>query len=159
MYQGTAQTHPFNPYTIPNSNSILTWQTTNVKLNYSGKISFGGGSGDARWFNKPAMELLPDSAKFHFRGCDRVDLDWSGASCNFEKTVSCLRVRESDGTTGVPNVTFDWQIHGSPPDQWVPGQTGPSGNLLHLYDGYNNSKTRYRAFWNGRGPAPRPEAG
>jgi hypothetical protein len=82
QYQGTAEAKV--GVNIPNANTKLTWQTTNVTLQYSGQISYGGGSGDSRWFNKPSMELLPGTYKFHFRGGERRDLTWSGCTYTYD---------------------------------------------------------------------------
>ena len=144
-YQGTEEAK-LN-VVVPDAPTLLTWQTTNVKLNYSGSISFGGPVGDSRWFIKPSMELMPGTAKFHFRGNGGADpggvaeFTWTG--CSFEKTVARLRVVESNGTAGVPGVTFVWQIHGTGVDLPVPGSTNAAGVLLHVMDGYNNAPTRY----------------
>jgi hypothetical protein len=143
--------------TIPDADTLLTWQTTSVTLHYSGPIAYGG-SGDSRFFDKPSMELLPGTYRFNFRnGGVYADLTWSG--CTFEKTVAALKVVQSDGLTGQPDVSFVWQIHNSPPDQPVPGVTDANGVLLHFMDGYNNSPTRYVPTFEGvTGPRrdPRP---
>jgi hypothetical protein len=153
QYKGTADQKL--SVAVPNADSMITWQTTKVTLNYSGAISYGGPTGDSAWFTKPSMELLPGTYMFDFRGGDRVALTISG--CTFEKTVVALKVVESDGVTGVPGVTFVWQIHGFPPDQAVPGATNSSGVLLHVMDGYNNSPTRYLpTYMGGVGPRMDP---
>jgi hypothetical protein len=66
---------------IPNSDHELSWKTTLVNLAWPGQISYGGSTGDFRWFNKPAMELMPGTVKFHFRGGPTLDLIFT--SCSF----------------------------------------------------------------------------
>jgi hypothetical protein len=85
--------------TIPNADFLLKWQTTNVTLGYSGDISYGGGTGDSTYFNKPSMELLPGTYKFNFRPDNRVDLTLSG--CSFNKSYVALKVLDENGN-GVP---------------------------------------------------------
>jgi len=143
-YQGTAEVKP--SVVIPDADTKLTWQTTKVTLNYSAELAYGGGSGDSAFFTKPSMELMPGTVWFNFRGGagghpGRTQLTLP--ACTFEKTVAKLIVNQSNGTTGVPDVSFVWQIVGSPPDQAVPNQTDANGVALHFFDGYNNSQTRY----------------
>jgi hypothetical protein len=64
---------------IPTSDTTLTWKATKLTLDYDGSISYGGPSGDARWFNKPSMYLMPGGTyTFHFRGASRTDIKISG---------------------------------------------------------------------------------
>jgi hypothetical protein len=85
--------------TIPDSDTLLTWQTTNVTLDYPGQISYGGGTGDSAFFNKPSMDLLPGTHKFNFRPDNRVDLTFSG--CSFNKSYVALKLLDENGN-GVP---------------------------------------------------------
>jgi hypothetical protein len=80
QYQGTAD--EIMNHKFPDDGTTLTWQTTNLMLNYSGQISYGGSSGDSRWFSKPSMELLPGTYKFHFRGLGRADVSIGGCTLN-----------------------------------------------------------------------------
>lgn len=75
---------------VPDSDSTLTWQTTNVTIDYPGSVSYGGPVGDSTWFKQtsaPAsVELLPGTYTFHFRDIGAVpgatiDLTFSG--CGF----------------------------------------------------------------------------
>jgi hypothetical protein len=83
QYQGTAEAK-LN-VTFPDQSSLV-WQTTKLTLNYPYAISYGGATGDSRWFTKPSMELLPGTYKFHFRdGGGQHDLTiaavrWVGTS-------------------------------------------------------------------------------
>ncbi len=72
QYQGTAQAKESKD--VPDADTTFTWKTATVTLYYSKNISYGGGSGDARWFNKPTMNLLAGDYKFHFRSGPRVNL-------------------------------------------------------------------------------------
>jgi hypothetical protein len=82
---------------FPTDGATLTWQTTNVTLHYSGAISFGGGTGDSRWFNKPSMELMPGGTyTFHFRGGERADLTIESV-CDMEKYCAVVKMRNSLG--------------------------------------------------------------
>jgi hypothetical protein len=94
QYQGTSEQKISQ--TIPDGGATFTWQTTKVTLHYSGQISYGGGSGDSRWFNKPSMELLPGTYKFHFRGGAREDLTFSG--CDYDKWVVVVKLLDSGGS-------------------------------------------------------------
>ncbi|MBE0642596.1 MAG: T9SS type A sorting domain-containing protein [Bacteroidetes bacterium] len=82
QYQGTAQQYPQNPVTI-SGNQTLTWKTTAVTLWHTNSISFGGPTGDSRWFNKPTMELLAGTYTFHFRTGNRKVLTFSGCSFSY----------------------------------------------------------------------------
>ena len=70
QYKGTADAKV--SVVIPNADTTLTWQTTKVTLQYSGAISYGGGTGDSTWFSKPSMELLPGTYKFPVRAPSMV---------------------------------------------------------------------------------------
>ena len=82
-------------FTFPDDGNILTWQTTNVTLNYSGQISYGGSSGDSAWFTKPSMELLPGTYMFHFRGAGRKQLTLNG--CGYTENVNAIKLIDSSG--------------------------------------------------------------
>jgi len=140
--------------------ATVTYQTTNVKLHFSGTITYqSGGSGPYNPFPKSpsSLELLPASYRFRFDGGYEWQTSISGSL--MEKTIAYLRVLKSNGITGQDGVTFIWQIHGSGLDQPVPGSTDSKGVLLHIMDGYNNSLTRYLpTYLGGVGPRrdPRP---
>jgi hypothetical protein len=128
-YQSTAE--PKVSVTVDGSNSLFTWQTTAVTLQYSGQISYGEGTGDSRWFNKPTMELLPGTYKFHFRTGYRMDLTISG--CSMAKTLAVLRLKDHNGV-GLAGGTARGGY--ATPTIWhVPGATDSGGILLDLRDG------------------------
>jgi hypothetical protein len=118
---------------IPNANTILTWQTTKVTLQYSGAISYGGGTGDSTWFSKPSMELLPGTYKFHFRNAGRMDLTFSG--CEFTRSAFALELIDSGGS-GIAGGTGQYYDSGW---QNIPGSTGADGILLHAIPGLKNT--------------------
>ena len=112
--------------TIPDADALLTWQTTNVTLDYPGQISYGGGTGDSTYFTKPSMELLPGTYKFNFRPDNRVDLTLSG--CSFDKAYVALTVLDENGN-GVPGGKAKPAYGGS----WgavLPGETDGNGKLF-----------------------------
>ena len=134
QYQGAAQAKV--SVSIPDADTTLTWQTTNVTLEYSGQISFGGGTGDSRWFSKPSMELLPGTYKFHFRGAGRLDLTWSG--CEYDKSIVVLKLLDSGGG-GLAGGHFKYRFGWS--DYTDIGTTGASGVILYAIDGlHTNTK-------------------
>jgi hypothetical protein len=144
QYQGTAEAKL--SIAFPGGSPVV-WQTTKVTLWYSGSISFGGGTGDSRWFNKPSMELMAGTYRFHFRGNSgthpggRTDFTWGG--CSFEKTVACIRLRNSDGTPQ-PNYTAKWYRYDvGLPYLAVVGTPDANGVLLNAMDGYNNTYYAY----------------
>lgn len=94
-YQST--TNVKSSVTIPNSNTLLTWQTANVTLSWPYDIAYGG-NGDSRFFNKPGMELLPGIVNFNFRspnGNNYTPITISG--CNMSLTGGIVRLINSDG--------------------------------------------------------------
>ncbi|MFZ1400004.1 MAG: right-handed parallel beta-helix repeat-containing protein, partial [Candidatus Promineifilaceae bacterium] len=93
QYQATAD-EKLN-VNFPADGNTLTWQTTNVALNYSDQISYGGASGDSTWFTKPSMELLPGTYTFHFRGAGRTDLTFGG--CSYEHNMVAVKLIDSQG--------------------------------------------------------------
>jgi hypothetical protein len=112
--------------TVPDADTLLTWQTTNVTLGYPGQISYGGGSGDSTFFTKPSMELLPGTYKFNFRPDNRVDLTLGG--CSFDKAFVALTVLDENGN-GVPGGKATPAYGGS----WgatLPGATDANGKLF-----------------------------
>jgi len=131
LYQATAEAKV--SVVIPNANTKLTWQTTKVTLQYSGSISYGGGTGDSTWFTKPSMELLPGTYKFNFRGAGRMDLTLS--ACEFTRSAFALKLIDSGGSgiTGGTGQYYDggWQS--------IPGSTGSDGILLHAIPGLKNT--------------------
>jgi|GEM_PF-1291863 len=81
-------------------NTTVTWQTTNVKINYKGtgsSLAYGVGSANT-WWTYPAngQELLPGTLKFNFidNGNNIVDVTIP-AQCTFEKTVAIVRLVSS----------------------------------------------------------------
>ena len=115
--------------------TTITWQTTAVTLQYSGSISYGGGTGDSRWFKQtPAtatVELLPGTYKFHFRTGYRLDLTISG--CTMAKTLAVLRLKDHNG---VPLAGGTARGGYTTPTVWhVSGSTDSNGILLDLRDG------------------------
>ena len=105
QYQGTSEQKI--SVNVPDGGATFTWQTSNVTLNYPGTISFGGPTGDSRYFNKPSMELLSGTYKFHYRGAFRADLTISG--CNVEKTPVFAQLKNSSNS-GLAGGTFDYRF-------------------------------------------------
>jgi len=95
LYKGTAEVK--SNVNMPDSDKVLPWRTTRVKLYYSEKISYGGKIGDARWFNKPAMDLLAGTYKFHFRSGPTIDLTW-GPNDTYTKSMVVAKVKNSSGS-------------------------------------------------------------
>ncbi|HET7237060.1 MAG TPA: hypothetical protein VFK59_11595 [Actinomycetota bacterium] len=131
QYKGTAD--PKLSVVIPNADTLLTWQTTNVTLSYSGAISYGGPAGDSAWFTKPSMELLPGTYKFHFREASgpgvTVDLTFGG--CSFAKSMVIAHLLDHSGT-GIPGGAVDYAPGGS----WLPfGTTNANGVAYLLANG------------------------
>ena len=134
QYQGTSD-RKMNK-TIPDD-CPLVWKTTEVTLHYDGKISYGGGSGDSRWFNEPMMDLLAGTYKFHFRGGGRTDLTFSG--CSFEKSFIVLTVLD-EKNNGVPGGKATPAVGGSWKAQ-IPGQTDNNGKLFgEIVNGFTKIK-------------------
>ncbi len=76
-YQSTTDVK--SSVTMPNANKTLTWKTATVTLAWPNQISYGGPTGDSRYFIKPTMDLLAGTYTFHFRdpnGCTK-DLTWN----------------------------------------------------------------------------------
>jgi hypothetical protein len=141
MYKGTAE---IKPVTMHEFNRKYIWQAAKVTLNYGGSISYGGSSGDARWFTKPAMYLLAGTYKFHFRNGGKMDLTIE--SCSMEKTVVCLKLKDH---TGAPmnGGTARGGIGSSYGTWHVAGQTGDDGDgvLIDIRDGlYTNMSYEMR---------------
>ncbi len=126
---------------IPAANTTLTWTTTNVTLNYAGSISYGGSTGDSRWFNKPSMDLLQGTYKFHFRGSGRTDLAISG--CSMTKAAVLIKLEDSnDG--GLEGGIATYYKSG-----WKPaGTTDVNGEIFTMIDG-TTTKYSFRMKWAG----------
>lgn len=107
QYQGTADQKISE--VIPAGGATLVWNTVHVQLNHDNNISYGGVNGDARFFNKPAMELLPGTYKFHFRNGNRQDLTLSG--CYFTKSIVIVNVLDCNGNNQ-PDVGVKWYKYG-----------------------------------------------
>jgi hypothetical protein len=128
QYQATADEKI--SVTIPDADTLLTWQTTNVALNYSGPISYGG-SGDSRFFNKPSMELLPGTYTFNFRnGGGYTDLTFAG--CTYESSIVVLKLLDSSNN-GLDGGFFKYRVG------WDPytdiGTTDGTGTIIYPIDG------------------------
>src|SRR5690606_13126377 len=105
----------------------LTWNTTNVTLNWPHTIAYGG-SGDSRTFNKPSMELLPGTYNFNFRAPgsnNYTPLTISGCSMNLTPGIVQLRTSTNAPIAGgvVEGYKGGWANYGT---------TGANGNLLVL---------------------------
>lgn len=138
QYQGTSdQKISVN---IPDGGATFTWQTTNVQLNYSGAISYGGSSGDSRHFIKPSMELLAGTYKFHFRPGNRTDITISG--CSTAKTAAIIDVNDCSGghQSGIDFFRYKWGSKGSTYTQIAAGAATP---YLDLMDGNINHSMAY----------------
>ena len=142
QYQGTSAAKI--SVVIPDADTTLTWQTTNVTLQYSGQISYGGGSGDSRWFAKPSMELLQGSYKFHFRECDRTDITIPDPP-SLTKSFVCAQLIDS-GNNGLAGGAFDYRFGWG--SYTAMGTTNSSGNLLYGIDGLQTS-TKFRVSYAG----------
>jgi hypothetical protein len=132
QYKGTADRKL--SVAVPNTDTTLTWQTTNVTLNYSGAISYGGAVGDSAWFTKPSMELLPGTYMFHFRDTPsgagvRLPLTFSG--CSFTKSLIVTHLLDHSGN-GIAGGVVSY----APGGTWLPlGTTDANGNAYLLADG------------------------
>jgi len=81
LYQSTAQAKI--SVNVPDADKKVTWRTATVTLSWPNQIAYGG-SGDGRLFDKPTMNLLAGTYRFHFRdpdGCYK-DLTW-GSGANY----------------------------------------------------------------------------
>lgn len=139
QYQGTTEyKYAFN---FPSDGNLLTWKTTNVMLNYEGAISFGGATGDSRWFNKPAMELLPGTYTFHFRNAETTDLTIEG--CSMIKAATLIKLVDSkdNGLEGGVGTYYNsgWKSAGT---------TNADGNIFLLIDG-KATKYSFKMAWAG----------
>jgi hypothetical protein len=73
---------------IPNSNTTLTWQTTNLTLDWPTAISYGGAGGNSRAFNKPSMELLAGNINFLFSGSGVQPINIAGCNMQFTPLIT-----------------------------------------------------------------------
>ncbi len=132
QYKGTADQKL--SVAVPNADTTLTWQTTNVTLSYGGSISYGGPTGNSAWFTKPSMELLPGTYVFHFRDTPAgpgttLPLTFSG--CSFTKSLVIAHLLDHDGV-GLPGGVVAYAPGGS----WLSlGTTDANGFAYLLVDG------------------------
>ncbi len=106
---------------VPSGGTTVTWNTVHVELQHDGAISYGGGTGDATFFNKPSMELLPGTYKFHFRHGNRQDLTLSG--CFYTKRTAIVNVLDCNGNNQA-GVGVKWYKYGSANNKFDAGTTG-----------------------------------
>ena len=127
-YQSTAQVKP--SVVIPDADTKLTWQTTPVTLQFSGEIAYGG-SGDSRYFNKPAMELLPSTVNFNFRPCAYTAITIGTSPITL--SYVCGKLLNSSGT-GLAGGLFEYRIGWG---AWTPMGTTvvPGGKVLYAVNG------------------------
>ncbi|MFC0878061.1 T9SS type A sorting domain-containing protein [Saccharicrinis sp. FJH2] len=139
QYQGT--TDYKTEINFPVDGNLLTWNTTNVTLNYGGDISFGGSTGDSRFFNKPSMELLPGTYTFNFRGAERVDLTIGG--CSMAKGLAHIKLIDSKGN-GLEGGVATYYDAG-----WKQaGITDVNGNIFLMLD-TDKTKFAFKMNWAG----------
>ena len=105
QYQGTSD-QKMN-ITVPDNGIKLVWNTSVVTLNYPGSISYGGSTGDSRWFNKPSMNLLPGTYMFHFRGAGRTNIVIAG--CHTAGTPIFVQLQDSYGN-GLKGASFKYRF-------------------------------------------------
>jgi hypothetical protein len=118
QYQGTAQQQLSQ--VIRGVGPVFTWRTTRVMLDYPGMISYGGPTGQSRWFTRPAMELLSGAPyRFHFQHPEggRLWLSWSG--CEY---YGCVRMVDMVQKTRTGDV-------------WIPVPGGASGRVTLVRNG------------------------
>lgn len=131
-------------FTMPNEDAVLTWQASNVTLQYSGRISYGGSEGNADWF-KPdptpvvaSNYLLPGIYTVHARtdGSDDFtglfELNVSG--CSVTKSIVILKLIDQHGDPlagGTASRRYGW--FGC---KRLPGETDSEhGAIIDLLDG------------------------
>ena len=145
MYQGTSEAK--TSITIPDGGKTLTWNTSVVTLNYSGSISYGGSTGDSRWFNKPSMNLLPGTYMFHFRGAGRTNIVISG--CQTAGTALFVQLKDSQNN-GVGNTnhypTFKYRFGWG--SYTTIGEDKTGDGLLYFLPG-NPTKTKVKVYYKG----------
>jgi len=102
-YAGTAEARP-NTQVV--GDTIITFYTTKVTLQYSGGLAYGGANGDSAHFTKPSMELLSNGGTVRFRldgtggASGRLSLSWPAASstgATFTRSILVLRLVDSAG--------------------------------------------------------------
>ena len=129
-YNGT--TNVKSSYNFPGDGATLIWQTINVTLQYSGSISFGGPTGDSRFFNQPSMELMPGGTyKFNFRnGGDRIDITIENG-CSMVKSAYVLKLITSTNS-GISGQEGFYRLGGP---YYSAGLTNVNGKIVGLLDG------------------------
>ena len=124
-------------------NHTETWQTTNVKLNYTGagsSIAYGVGS-PGTWWTYPVggQELLPGTLVFNFKanGNNNVNLTIPAQCTPFEKTIAILRLVNSSNAAlsgGIGNFyQGSWQSAYS--------NTQANGNAVAILNGNQSTAT------------------
>ena len=126
QYKGT--TEFIYSWNFPADGSTVTWTTTKLTLNYAGSISYGGSTGDSRWFTKPSMELLHGTYKFHFRGAGTYDITLAG--CEVGKSAMHIKLVDSNnnGLEGGVATYYKSGWHAA-------GTTDVNGDIFALIDG------------------------
>ncbi len=150
---------------LPDSDQLLTWQTSTVTLPYPGTISYGGPVGDSTWFAQPTMELLSGTYKFHFRpynGYPGFTTDIVIAGCDTVKTLISVAVDDCAGGY-LPGVAVQWFKYGKANTKFPAGTTTAGGPLTFFIDGVVDYKIEmyatylYRSLRSGRqNPATNP---
>lgn len=139
-------TNAKSEWIFPGDGATVSWQTTNVTLNYAGSISYGGPTGDRTWFTKPSMEMMPGGTyMFHFRGAGTTELTLlSGcASTRMVKAVAMIRLEDSNGD-GLEGGVATYYNKG-----WkTAGITNENGNIFTIIDG-TATKYSFRMKWAG----------
>jgi hypothetical protein len=122
----------------------ITWKTTLVTLIWPGAISYGGSTGDAAFFNKPSMEMLPDTYRFHFRPYptnpgNTVDLTVGGCNYNggymtlVDEVGAPLANYPADYPGETRNLKYKYRCGGT----WAPWtsfQTDANGQVFYNID-------------------------
>ena len=146
QYQGTSEQKVSQ--TVPDGGATFTWQTTEVTLSYAGTISYGG-SGNARFFNQPTMDLLPGTYTFNFRGVNGgyyKDLTFSG--CTFGGNVYIFKVKDEAGD-GIAGVPIEWHYNTNYGNTYkLLGSTDANGELLSIGDVTKTGNQPFRAEYN-----------
>lgn len=96
---------------VDRSNPVIEWEATNVILDHSGTISYGGNNGGSAWYSNP-MYMMPGNVVFQFSNYYSGPATIEIEGCTFHKVATVVSVQASDGSEDEVPAGIHWHKWG-----------------------------------------------
>jgi hypothetical protein len=126
---GTVQTK--QELYVDRSSPVVEWQATNVILDHSGTISYGGSNGGSAWYVNP-MYMMPGDVVFQFSNYYSGPTPIRIEGCTFHKLATVVSVQASDGSGDEVPAGVKWYKWGHAGDKHVVNKKSDAKKVVLL---------------------------